>query len=170
MAKVSGTFQNGGNANWVPPDIRWDEENHPVIFACSQHIEHHPRCDGNCGEPTELDSESQVELLNEGRRYARLGISFAGIPASHMGHIPVPGIPIELVDLLMWLEAVKQIILDTTPQLSEFDLEEVYREKKLEFLRSIREANEEQIKKARTQQQIAVATKPGLLGPDGQPI
>lgn len=169
MSRVPGTFAgNGSSPGWIPPDLVWDEDNHPIIFPCSQHTEHHPNCDGNCGEPTELDSESQVELLNEGRKYARIGMSFFGVPAAYNGVIPVRGIAVELVDLLMWLQAAKEVIMEKL-DFSEFEFEELYRTKKLEFLRNIREANEENIKRARTEQMMAVAKKP-LLGPDGNPL
>lgn len=171
MARVPGTFSgsNGGSAGWIPDDIVWDEDNHPVIFQCSQHTEHHPACNGECGEPTELDTPSQVEILNEGRRYARAGMSFMGVPAAYQGKLPIPGISIELVDLFMWLKAAKKLI-QSYCDVSEFEFEEAYRAEKIDFLRTVREANEEAVKQAELRSKMAIAEKPGLLGPDGQPF
>lgn len=166
--RVPGTF-NGDSMNPdIPPDLVWDEDNPPRIFPCSQHTEHQRGCPAT-EDPIELDSELQVNLLNEGRAWARAGMSFKGIPEAYQGAIPIPGINVELVDLLMWLEAVKEVVTEVAG-ITEFEFQEKFREKKLAFLQIIREANEQRIKKQRVANTLGIIENPGLLGPDGRPL
>lgn len=159
---------NGEMGMEIPPDLVWDEDDPPYIYPCSQHSEHHPMCPGN-EDAIQLDSESQVEILNEGRRWARAGMAFNGIPAAYQGKIPITGIAVELVDLLMWLDVVKDMVIELSGS-TPFEFEERYRDYKIKFLREIREANEDKIKKARVANSIGVVERPPLLGPDGNPI
>lgn len=159
---------NGNTLNNVPDDLIWDEDNHPVIFPCSQHTEHHPQCPGT-EEPIELDSESQVKLLNEARAYARAGMSFLGIPSAYANAIPVPGIQVELVDVLMWLETMKELLGELVG-ISEAELNERFRENKLALLQHIREQNEENVRKQKVANSLGIVEKPSLLGPDGSPL
>lgn len=167
---IPPTFKasNGPSTPEVPADLIWDEDNPPVIYPCSQDINHDPTCPGN--EPgLTLDSELQVMLLNEARAWARAGMSFNGIPAAYQNVIPKPGIAVELVDLLIWLQVIKDVVVELS-DISEFDFEEKFRERKLSFLQEIRFANEANIRKARVANSIGIVEKPPLLGPDGQPI
>lgn len=159
---------NGNNLTEIPPDIEWDEDNHPFIYPCSQHTEHVRGCKGT-EDPIELDSELQVRLLNEARAYARAGMSFAGIPASYANHIPIPGIQVELVDVLVWLETAKELLCELSG-LSKYELDERFRDNKLALLQSIREENEARVRKHRVASSLGIVEKPGLLGPDGTPI
>lgn len=160
-------MMNGDSVQEVPPDLVWDEDNPPIIFQCSQDVQHDVRCNGHCGS-VQLDSELQVTLLNEGRAWARAGMNFKGIPEAYQGVIPVPGINVELVDLLMWLETIKDIVRELSG-MSEFEFQEKFREKKLEFLSIIRETNEARVKKQRVANSLGIAKKP-IFGPDGNPL
>lgn len=161
--------RNGDAPQEVPPDLVWDENNHPIIFDCSLDTVHTNECRGRCGSGNELTTETQVALLNEARAFARAGMSFMGVPAAYEGVIKLPGIKVELVDLLMWLEALKDIILEISDY-TEFDLDEKYREHKLDLLRGVRHYNEETVKRKRAAARLGIVEKPGLLGPDGQPL
>lgn len=159
---------NGNSLQGVPRDLIWNEDDPPVIYPCSQDIKHLPNCSGE-EDGIQLDSELQVRILNEGRTWARAGMSFQGIPAAYSGVIPKPGIGVELVDLLCWLEVIKEQIVELTG-MSEFEFEEKFRERKLEFLQTIRDANEANIRRNRIRASLGVKNKPPLLGPGGEPL
>lgn len=161
-------MSNGGMGMEIPPDLVWDEDDPPYIYPCSQHTEHHPMCPGN-EPPIQLDSELQVEALNEGRRWARAGMSFEGVPAAYQGKVPIPGIAVELVDILMWLDVIKDVVIEMST-MTPFEFEEKFREYKIGFLRGIREANEDKVKKRRVANSLGIVNRPPLLGPDGNPI
>lgn len=151
----------------VPDDLVWDEDNPPIIYPCSQHTEHHPfECPGpdKC-PPIQLDSESQVMLLNEGRAWSRAGMNWHGIPMNFPGN----GIPVEIVDLLIYIEVMKPMLLQLTDT-TEFELEEAFREKKLKMLTTIRGRHEDRVRKQRVANTLGIVEKPPLLGPDGRPI
>lgn len=165
MNRVPGMHGNGHGENPnVPPDIAWDDDDPPMIYACSQHTEHNSNCDGEC-ESHILTSELQAKLMNEARAWARQNMVFTGVPVN----VPFPGIQVELVDLLCWLEATKQVLIDND-LVEEFKLEESYRERKLNLLQTIRERSEERIRKQRVVDSLGIVQKPGLLGPNGQPL
>lgn len=165
MTGVPPTFGNGSGKPQVPPDLVWDDDNPPKIFPCSLDTQHEKGCRGQ-EQSIVLESRLQVEVLNEGRAWARAGMNFQGVPAAYQGVIPVTGINVELVDMLMWLEAMKELLLEIS-DISEFDIQERFRAKKLEFLQAIRNANEEKVKSQRIRNQIGLAQK-GIIGPDGR--
>lgn len=152
----------------IPDDLVWDEDNPPKVYPCSQDVIHHPQCDGS-DELTALDSESQVNLMNEGRAWARANMSFVGIPAAYQNTIPVPGIKIELLDMMIWLQAMKEVVAELSG-MSEFDFDEKFREHKIAFLREVREANEANVRRQRVADRLGVVQRPGLLGPHGEPL
>lgn len=152
----------------VPPDIVWDEDSPPLIFSCSQHTEHDPRCKGDC-ESEFITNRLQVELMNEGRAWARAGMSFLGIPSAYEAHTPVPGIHVELFDLECKVQALLDFVVDSVGVDREV-LEDKFREFKLDALRRIREINEESVRRQRAEASLGIINRPGLLGPDGRPI
>ena len=164
--RMPGMRMNNGDVPnmQVPPDIVWDEDDPPEIFNCSQHIEHQPMCNGNCGSH-HVVSEKQVALMNEARAWARLEMPFNGVPFG----TPFPGIPVELVDLLCWLETTKDVLYEAGI-VEEFEFEEKYRARKLELMTSIRTTHEDRIKKQRVQASLGIPDRPPLLGPDGRPF
>ena len=159
---------NGDSSSDAPDDLVWDESNPPKIYPCSQSVEHHPQCPGN-DEAQELDSELQVKLLNEAHAWVRAGMSFGGVPAAYQQHIPIAGIKIELVDLLQWLEVIKDVVIEMN-DMTEFEFQEKFREKKLAFLQEIRLANEAQVRRQRVADSVGIVQRPPLLGPDGNPL
>lgn len=163
--RIPGIPGNGNADMEIPPDLVWDEDNPPIIFPCSQHTEHHPMCPGNDPSIT-LDSELQVELLNEARAWARIGMNFRGVPTS-LAHL-TPGIQVELVDIMCWFEVMRDIVIEMS-DIELFEFEEKFRERKLLTLRTIREQNEANIKKQRLVNQFGIVEKK-VLGPDGRPI
>lgn len=162
--KVSMPSNNGNleNPN-VPPDIVWNESDPPILFACTQHTEHDPRCDGNC--PRIVSTESIINLINEGRAYARINMSFLGLPQSLMNG-PFPGIPVEIYDLFLRVSVLQEIILEQL-DITKDEIDERFRVMKYNGLRSIREEVEPQLRKQRLEQQLGVGRKP-LLGPNGE--
>lgn len=166
--RIVPTNTNGPSNPEIPDDLVWDADNPPIIYPCSQDINHAPFCKGD-EDGVALDSELQIQLMNEGRAWARLGMSFQGIPAAYQGVIPRPGIAVELVDLLSWMETMRGVLVELSG-MTAFDFEEKFREFKLNFLREIRLATEERVKKERVVSSIGIVEKPGLLGPDGQPL
>lgn len=164
QGKVPGMRSNGATNPAIPPDLEWDEDNPPEIFPCSQHTEHAPGCPGT-EDAIQLDSESQVRLINEARAWARVGMNFTGVPAG----FPATGIPVELVDLLVWAQVVREIVIELAG-ITEFEYEEKFREAKFELLNSIRVRHEDEVKKRRVADQLGIVQRPPLLGPDGQPI
>lgn len=161
MAEGNGTGVNPD----IPQDIEWNDSEPIVIFECSQHTEHAEGCDGDCG--SRVLTESMVNLINEGRAYARANMSFLGIPQS-MTMLGIPGQNVELFDLYIRVQTLQEVVLDKLDMdLEEFD--EIFRTNKFNRLREVRESIEPSLKEARLKQQLGVAHKP-ILGPDGRPI
>lgn len=158
---------NGASDPIIPDDLVWDAENPPHIFSCSQDVNHHPQCNGSC-EEVQLDSELQVDLLNIARAFARLGMSFLGVPVSIQNAIPVPGVSVELLDLLCWNEAIKEILQEQFG-VEEFEFQERFRKVKYSILKSVYDQHARQIKEQRTRDMLGI-NKPPLLGPNGQPL
>ena len=159
--RITPTMGNGDVPNMqVPPDLVWDENDPPIIHNCSQHTEHQPMCNGHCGSRPVV-SELQIKLMNEARAWARLEMPMMGVPMN----MPFPGIPVEIVDLLVWLEVTKDVLKEAGI-IEEFEFEEKYRERKLELLTAIRDRNEGRLKRAR----LGVPERPPLFGPDGTPM
>src|SRR6266403_135998 len=124
-----------GNSPQVPDDIVWDEENPPVLFNCSNMIFHNADCNRQCGE-IEV-TETRVKLINEGLAWSRAGMNWHGVPRSYAGVIPVVGLSVELTDVLIWLELLRNKMIELTgSSIEEFD--EEFANKKLEKLREIR--------------------------------
>lgn len=157
---------NGDAHPGIPEDLVWDDENPPEVFNCSNHLYHERGCDGTCGL---MDlTESKVALINEGLAYARAGMEWRGLPAIFAGKMPINGMQVELTDVLMWLETLKKTVCELAG-ISEDEFDEMFRANKIEMLRSVREANEERLRKSRLKSQLGVVENP-LLGPDGFPI
>lgn len=157
---------NGNSIMEVPPDLVWDEDNPPIIFGCTQHTEHHPQCpQGSECPPIQLDSESQVDLLNEARAWNRAGMNYHGLPFGFPGQ----GIPVEILDLLIWVEAMKDVVIELSG-ISEFEFEEKFRERKLGLLQQVRGKHEDRVRRQRVASSIGIVEKPPLLGPDGRPL
>lgn len=153
---------NGSNPQ-VPADIKWSDDNPPTLFVCSNHIFHMPGCDGECGELAV--TENLVKLVNEGLAFARASMSWRGVPAAYAETIPVPGIKVELTDVLVWLEQLRDTLCEIVDiSIDEFDDE--FARRKYEMLHKIRLTSEDQIR----QQRIANMIGPKLLGPDGNPL
>lgn len=157
MARIPPTT-NGNSSTDVPPDLEYP----CTIYECSQATEHTIECDGTCEgwEPT----ENQVKLQNLAREFAREGMPHNGtIPG-----LPIPGITVDPVDLVCRLLVLEQFMFGhETIDREEFD--EMFRAKKVEFLIEILESNRERVRKRRITDSLGIV-KPGLLGPNGQPI
>lgn len=157
---------NGNAPTNIPADVVWDENNPPVIYACSQYTEHDPACEGDC--ESQVATENLVKLMNEGFAYRRAGMSYYGIVASY-SMIPVSGIPVEVFDVMMLVEVLRDHIVETT-DITEDELHEKFRIHKYEFLHNVREASEARVRKQRAANALGIVEGPGLLGPDGNPI
>lgn len=157
---------NGSGLPNVPPDIEWNEDDPPVVFNCSNHIEHDARCNGECG--WFIPNESQVDLMNEARAWARVGMNFFGIPTAYAGTIPVNGIHVELFDLECKFQVLREMVIELAG-IDEEELEERFRKFKLTAMRNIREQNEAAVRSQRAAEMLRIAKKP-LLGPDGNPL
>lgn len=163
--RITPTHTNGPVPS-VPPDIVWDEDNPPMLFACSNHVFHLPECSGNCN--TMRVTEMRVKLINEGLAYARAGMNWHGVPAAYAEAIPVPGIRVELTDVLMWLELLRDLVCELAGlSIDEFD--DMFTQRKFEMLHSIRERSEAHVKKQRTKNMLGIVDKP-IFGPDGRPL
>jgi len=155
-------MNNGPNPQ-VPADITWDADNPPVLFVCSNHLFHLSGCDGNCGEL--VATENRVNLINEGLAFARAGMSWRGIPSAYEATIPVPGVKVELTDMLIWMEQMRDIFCEMSG-ISPDEFEDEFARRKYEFLHRIRIMNESHIRK----QQIVDMIRTPILGPDGNPL
>jgi hypothetical protein len=156
-----------GNSPPVPDDIVWDEENPPLIYSCSQHIEHARFCNGEC--PTYVANELQVQLMNEARAWARAGMSFHGIPAAYRDQIPIQGINVELFDLECRVHVLCEILVEMF-NVDGNEIDERYGKFKLMALRNIREENEANVRRQRAANALGIAQKKPIIGPDGQPL
>lgn len=140
MPRIPGSF-NGG----IPPNLKW--EDHPTKNACSDQVEiHAPNCDGKC-EQTPI-TFSEMELLNEYREWGRVGMNPESIKTA--------------TDLLQMDLAMKALI--AVLDVDVHALDEKFREIKLETLRGLRLANQEDAKR----QMLGLGPK--IIGPDGKPL
>jgi hypothetical protein len=168
MSLAGRPSELNGNNNpvGIPPDIVWDSENPPVAFACSQHTEHHPKCDGTC-ESMVLD-ESMVRGMNIAREYARNGMSFKGVVEGYDGMIPHSGMRVELFDLECEVKLLKQLLMELTGlSLEEYDVQ--FRELRSDVMEGVLEATLPGLKRARAEQALGIVPKK-ILGPDGSPL
>lgn len=161
--KVPG-MRNGNSSQYVPPDIKWDENDPPVIFACSQHTEHHPQCERNCERM--MTTEALVNLLNEARAWARIEMVPLGLPKS-LANGPFNGVNIDILDTDITATVLKEIILEKFDDIDEEDINERFRIAKYNKLHAIRETIEPDIKQARLKAQLGVNP---IIGPDGRPL
>lgn len=109
-------------------------------------------------------TQLEVQLAEELKRWQLAGMRAAGVPAG----FEVPGIPVELYEIEVRTSAVIKLMMDKGIFTKE-EADIYYQQEMLERLTKIREANEENIKKQRMANEIAVAQK-RLLGPNGQPF
>jgi len=144
---------NGNNMPpGIPPDIKWDEENPPVIFSCSQHTEHDPSCNGDC--ESEVTTENQILLLNESKQWARDGLDTSSIQSNafHIG---------------CQVNALQKALVDAGI-ISQNNVDENYRRIKYDVLREVRASIGPQIKSARTRAILGVDDKKKIIGPHGE--
>ena len=110
------------------------------------------------------ESKLEIALKEELQRWEILGMRAGGVPAGFQA----PGISVEIFELEMRLHTAINLLIEKGI-ITQEEADEKYQQNMLDRLTAIREANEEQIKKARMAQQIAVAQK-SILGPNGQPF
>lgn len=148
MPRVPGMF-NGG----VPPNLVWDEDNPPVRNGCTGEIgEHHTDdCDGSC-EKIPL-SQLEVELTNEHREWARLGMHTNNI--SH-----------DLFRMDNQIGALIQVVGRMLGEGGEQELNEAFQLECLKQMRGIRFTYQEQAKRSK----LGLPPKRSVLGPDGNPF
>lgn len=154
-----------GTPPGIPADLVWDAENPPIIYECTQDIEHAPDCDGTCEGM--VVSESMVNLINEGRAYGRAQMSFLGVPQS-MSMLGIPGVNVEILDLFVRVNILQDILIENF-DVSKEEIDERFRVAKFNKLNEIRTAIEPTLREKRLEQQLGVAKK-SILGPDGKPI
>ena len=165
MSKVPGMPSNGAHRVQVPPDIAWDESNPIFIHSCSQHVNHAHDCDRkDC--TSWAPTESEVKLLNEGRAWARVGMSFHGVPTCIANQ--VPGIAVNIYDLKLRIETMQSLLIEAGVFTAE-ECDERFREIKLADMQRMRAESEETVKQQQLQQMMAVPDH-RILGPNGEPL
>lgn len=149
---ISMNPRNGDTPFTIPQDLEWPCK----IMGCSGNLEHTDACDGNCEvwEPT----ENQVKLQNIRHEFMRHGLN-----ADNVGTIAT------LTELYLRLQAAEKLLLDHL-EISHDDYDEMYRSEKIEFLEGFLHNHLEEVKRQRTANTLGIIEKPGLLGPDGQPL
>jgi len=163
MSSMNG---DSPGASHVPPNLEWEGE--PItVFNCSQHISHMPGCNQGCGE-TIIDTELEVEAINEGRIWARQGMSFRGLPAVLM-NVPFSGIQYDGFDLLCWVVSINKVLVENGIASVE-EINQTFLEEKLRRMKELREQWEPEIKERRTRVQLGLRDKPNIIGPDGKPM
>jgi hypothetical protein len=155
--------QNGNSVPGIPPDIEWNEDNPPVIYECSQHVEHHPACGGDCDG--EVASEATVKLLNEARAWARIPMSFHGVPTCFPDGA-FDGVKVNIFDEKLRNMALQKVLIDAGLTTQE-EVDEIYLELKFDTLYNIRTEYQEAVKRQKMQETLALPDK-RLYGPNGQ--
>lgn len=158
---------NGNHDSGIPPDIEWDEDNPPTVYSCSEHITHAAHCDGSCPE-LDIVTENVVNLLNEARAWARVGMSFHGVPSS-LPPGTFDGVTVNIFDERMRAMALQRVLINAG-LVTEDEIDELYREIKYEIMHEMRMSYEEHVKRVKLQQQIAVPAPNRIIGPDGRPL
>ena len=158
MQPNNGTGEPPG----IPPDMVWDEDNPPYIHMCSQYIEHLDGCDGSCEGM--FTTENQVKIINESRAWARLGQVFHGIPSPMSGM--VPGISVEIFDQNCRMQAIEELIVESS-WVNREEIDDRHRRIKYEIMHELRMGFEEDLKKQQAQA-IVRPTKPPIIGPHGE--
>lgn len=158
---------NGNSPTNIPDDIVWDADDPPIVYACTQYTLHNSECDGDCDY--QVATEALVKMMNEGFAFRRAGMSYRGVVAAYSGVIPVSGIPVEVFDILLMVEVLRDIVVEHL-DISVDELHEAFREHKFNFMSNVREQAEEQIRKTRIQRHLGIQDRPTLFGPDGEPI
>lgn len=144
MPRIPGT-QNGG----IPANIVWNPDNPPLkCDGCGLVTIHAPDCDGKFTKTPLVESE--VELLNEHREWARLGMNTAMVTR-------------DLFKMGNQIQALVNVINELTGD--EGILNEEYRNCTINEMRRIRLANEEEVKRAN----LGLPPR-SILGPDGSPL
>jgi hypothetical protein len=153
---MSDNGKDPQNVIGIPPNLEWDENNPPIIFPCSDHIEHMPNCNGECGEGAAL-TEYGVLLSNEAKDWARVGLA-------------PDGVAVNSLDSKMQIDAVQQLLVEAGI-LDKDEIDELYRKLKYEVLHNMRQELEPQIREAKTAAMLGVNPKgPRLLGPHGEQL
>lgn len=143
MPKIPGSF-NGG----IPGNLVWNPLNPPVKNGCCDMVTvHDPSCDGNC-EKTPI-RETECELINENREWARLGIDTNFIRR----------------DLFKMGNQINALINIITRTVDKDELNDEYRRCMVDEMQRIRLAHQDEIKRAN----LGIPPQ-GILGPDGKPL
>lgn len=131
------------------PELVYDENNPFYVNSCSRHVEKHLRaCDGNCER--DALSENEIALVNEERAWLKAGMH-------------PQGIGIDVIEMRIQLNVIMSLYtLD--------DWHELYVKARLDFFKTIRLENEDQVRQEQLQQKFHIPGKAPLLGPDGRPI
>lgn len=159
------SLSNGNGPPGIPPDIEWDADNPPTVYECSQHTEHSSDCNGDC--EGETITEGQVRLLNEARAWARIPMSFQGVPTC-LPDGAFDGVKIDIFSEKMRSSALQKIIIDAGLATLE-EIDEVYQNLKVEAMQTIRNDYEDYVKRQKLQQKMALPDK-RLFGPNGEVI
>lgn len=165
--RIQGIRMNSnGNSNpTVPPDLVWSDDEPLVLNACSQHTDHRNGCKGDC--ETFTPNEMQVALMNEGRAWARIPMSYQGVPTCFPDGA-FDGIKVDSFDLKMRIHTM-QVLMLKAGICTEEEIEQTFCELKLEALQQIREQYQSVVKLHQAQQMMAIPDK-RILGPDGQAL
>lgn len=143
MPRIPGT-NNGG----IPANLIWDEDNPPLkCDGCGMVGIHGPGCDGKYTKSPIRETECQ--LLNENREWARLGMSTNMVTR----------------DLFKMGNQITAIVNMLSTLVDKDELNDEYRRCTVAEMQRIRLANQDEIK--RTNLGLPQKT---ILGPDGQPL
>jgi hypothetical protein len=111
-----------------------------------------------------MPGESEVLLMNEARAWARIGMSFHGVPTCIAGQ--VNGIQVNIFDERIRLATMQEFLIEAGICTLD-ELDEKFRANKLEAMQEMRANNEDAVKAAFIKQKIATPDK-RLLGPHGE--
>lgn len=151
----------------IPEDLVWNKDFPPVVFRCSGVMAvHEPECDGTCG--TVAMSEEDVNLTNEYRAWARLGLAPVGFPAN-IPLIPgTRGVPIPLLELSARVDGLVAALMHGIPEFGVVFNRE-FKKSLHQTLWQVRMNSQEAIEDKRRRELTGAVTNPKvLLGPDGQ--
>jgi hypothetical protein len=127
--------------NYAGPDLEYGH----AVNNCTQEADSHSDdCDGSCGTHTYTDLE--VDLINELKKWRRMGKQIIGVPDVLEGKIPESGFRIGLFDLDCRVMALVKVIKDRN-LLTEQEMDVAFQEIKLAKLQSARKIMETAVPK-----------------------